>query len=74
MRAQITATAQDLDALDWTGSKITNLYMVNIDDCYEIVNKSVSFADLRRYILQSLYTPDLLRGNFGLSMKAMAGV
>ena len=73
MRAHITATPQDLHAIDYTHAKITNLYIVNIDDCSEIINKPVSFAVLRKYVLQSLYTPDLLKGNFGLSLKFKGG-
>jgi hypothetical protein len=67
MLAQITATEENLKAIDYTRAKITNLYMVNINDCYEIVNKPVTFQELRKYILQTLYTPDLLDGHFNVS-------
>jgi hypothetical protein len=67
MLAHISTTTEDLKAIDYTHAKITNLYMVNIDDCAEIVNKPVTFKELRKYILQTLYTPDLLNGGFNVS-------
>jgi hypothetical protein len=66
MLAQITATTQDLRSIDYTDAKVTNLYMVNIGDCDVAINEPVSFQDLRKHILQTVYTPDLLKGKFGI--------
>ena len=67
MLAQITATTEDLRSIDYTGAKVTNLYIVSIDDCDVAINEPVTFKDLRKYILQTIYTPDLLKGGFGIS-------
>lgn len=67
MLAQITATTQDLRSIDYTDAKVTNLYMVNINDCDVVINEPVSFQDLRKHILQTVYTPDLFKGKFGIS-------
>tara|TARA_R110001599_G_scaffold335798_1_gene553095 strand:+ start:89 stop:601 length:513 start_codon:yes stop_codon:yes gene_type:complete len=67
MIAQITATTEDLQSIDYTNAKVTNLYMVNINDCDVAINEPVTFKDLRKNILQTVYTPDLLKGGFGIS-------
>ena len=67
MIAQITATTEDLRAVDYTDAKVTNLYMVSIDNCDVVINEPVTFKDLRKHILQTIYTPDLLKGGFGTS-------
>ncbi len=67
MLAQITVKTEDLRTIDYTDAKVTNLYMVNIGDCDVAINEPVSFQDLRKHILQTVYTPDLLKGKFGIS-------
>jgi hypothetical protein len=67
MLAQITATTEDLRSVDYTDAKVTNLYMVNIGDCDVAINEPVTFQELRKHILQTIYTPDLFKGKFGIS-------
>ena len=67
MLAQITATTEDLRSIDYTDAKVTNLYMVNIGDCDVVINEPVTFQELRKHLLQTIYTPDLFEGKFGIS-------
>lgn len=67
MIAQITATTENLKSIDYTDAKVNNLYMVNIGDCDVAINEPVTFQELRKHILQTVYTPDLFKGKFGIS-------
>ena len=67
MLAQITATTEDLRSIDYTDANVTNLYMVNIGDCDVAINEPVTFQELRKHMLQTIYTPDLFEGKFGIS-------
>ena len=68
MIAQITTTTEDLRAIDYTHAKVTNFYMVILDDNSTVLDESVTFDKLRRSVFQSLYTNDLLE-EFNVSNK-----
>jgi hypothetical protein len=64
MRAQISASIQDLENLDFTNAKVENFYMITIDTGEIVVDGPVSFRQLRNKIFQAMYTVNLLSGKF----------
>ena len=74
MRAQITTTAQDLAALDYTGAEILNFYMNTSDTGENVYDKPVTFYELRNHLFQAIFTKDLLSGNFSSLSTTKKGV
>ena len=74
MRAQITATTEDLGALDYTGAEILNFYMTTSDTGETVFDKPVTFYKLRTHLFQAMFTKDLLSGNFSSLSMTRKGV
>jgi hypothetical protein len=73
MRAQITATTQDLKAVDYSDAIVLNLYIVTSDNSETLIDESVSFREMRNKLFQAMYTTDLLSGNFSSISKIKKG-